>query len=91
VVADDLFALVLDESVESLDDMLHAARVFHRQPRPHQHEEHQQKECNQNLHRYEIGDGCLGVCGLNVQSAQQRQGDAAEVSIEKCGKKELFH
>ena len=90
VVTDNFVALPFDESVGALEDMLQCARLVDRKPRPHQGEQHNEKQKYQKLHRHRVWDGRLRILRLNVERSQQSRDWAGEKVIQKFGKPELF-
>jgi len=90
VVADDLVTLTLDESLNSLEDVLQRARTVHRKARTNQQEQNQQERENQNLHRKRVWDRGYWVFHLDVQCQQQRRDGAGKQTIQDFGEPKLL-
>ena len=90
VVADDLAALLLNESVQAFEDVLDSAGMLHRQPRPQQQEDQDQEADHQHFHGDGIRDRRLGKLRLNVKGAQERVHRPGEDPVQQRGKRKLF-
>jgi hypothetical protein len=90
VVADDLVALALDESLNALEDMLQRARTIDRKARTNQQKQNQQERENQNLHRKRVWNRSYRIFHLDMQCQQQRRDGAGKQAIQDFGEPKLL-
>src|ERR1035437_2767247 len=81
-VANHFVALLADERIDLLHQVLHLSRVAHRQARPNDHEKQQDQHEHHNLHRHVIGDGRLRVLGMQMKDTQDRIRQTGEVFVQ---------
>src|SRR5215470_9930863 len=89
-MANDFFALPLDESVDTFEHMLQRAGFVHRQTCADQKENHEQESEYQELHRRRIGNRRLRKLRLDPERPQQRRDRAGEQAIEYLREPELL-
>ena len=83
-------ALTFDKTVSTFENMLQGAGFVHREPGAHQEKQRHQKQKHQKFHGHGVGDGGLGVLGMNMESLQQSRDRAGKEVVQDFGKPELF-
>src|SRR5271165_2619358 len=82
VVADDLFALALDESFDALESMLQSSGTIHGEPRTDQKEHNEKEREDENFHRERVRNRSRWMFGREVHGLQQRRDGACEQTIQ---------
>jgi hypothetical protein len=90
MMSDDLIALALDKSLNTLKGVLQRAGAIHRKPGA-EHKKHDQEETkDKDLHRERVRNGSRRVLGREVQRLQQRCNRPCKQTIQDMGEPELF-
>src|SRR5690349_19286165 len=90
VVADNLLALALNKIVHAFKNVLQGTGFVDRQAGANHEKKQQQDEHDQQLHGDGVGNGRLRMFNVNVQRLQHGSHGAADCTVQKLGKPELF-
>ena len=80
-------ALVLDESIEELSDVLKRSWFLNGKRHANQYEEHGQYEKDQQFHRDHVRDWSGFVFGMNANCDEQCGDGPGKELVQECGKR----
>ena len=77
------FRLARNKAVNHLEDMLHLARLLHRQAAAQHGKQHDQNQRDQNLHHHEIGPWFGGIGRFLMEQCKQPVSKTGKVRVEQ--------